>query len=138
MAEKSEINRHDRKAELISELQWARAELSGSVRAARSDLNLVAHLKQSVVRQKTTWFVGAAISGWIISRLPWRKKPAKAKELPPHVSPQAQSEKMRTGLFLATLNVLFTVFKPALTALVSRKLTDFAARNDQGWRKPHR
>jgi len=123
-----------RKAQLIADLEWSRNELAASVRAARSDLDLVARFKHSVAHRKTAWLSGAAVAGWILSRLPGRKKvsPPKASA---KASPNKLSQAERTGFLLALLGGLFKLVQPALTALISRKVTDFARGGSFGWRK---
>ena len=136
MAEPAQMRRSfDRKEELISELGWARAELSRNLHDARNDLDLVSHFKHSVTHRKTAWFAGAAVVGWVLSRLPGRRK---ADPKAHRQSTETLKEVERAGLLLTLLNVLFTVFKPALTALASKKITELAARGDSGWRKPFR
>ena len=124
----------DRKAELIAELEWSRAELAQSVRAVHADLDLAARFKESVVHRKTAWLGGAALAGWILSRLPGRKKkqpPASA--LPP---PSGASGWMRevgqTGFWLALLNTLFNLLKPLLIPFATRKINQLASRSDFG------
>ena len=120
------MNRADRKAELASELEWSRAELARGLGEIRSDLNLVAHVKQSVINQKTAWFTGAAITGWILSRLPARRKSA-SKALP---AKSGKSETGRAGLWLALIHFLFNIFKPALTKMASQKVTRMVGHGD--------
>jgi len=136
MAKQSQVTRADRKAELISELAWSRAELARNLHDARNDLDLVAHLKHSVVQRKTAWITGAAVAGWILSRLPGRKKKQpEPKAL--HVENSRRSTE-RTGILLAILGALFNLFRPILTALATRKINAMVARSDGGWRNPLR
>ena len=131
MAEQSQVTRADRKAELISELAWSRAELARNVCDTRSDLNLVAGLKHSIAHRKTAWITGAAVTGWILSRLPGRrKKQPSAKAL--HVG-DAKETSGRAAFWLALLGTLVNLFKPLLTALASRKINEMAVRSGGGW-----
>ena len=131
MAQQSKVTGADRKAELISELAWARAELARDVHEARNDLDLVARFKHSVAQRKTAWITGAAAVGWILSRLPGRKK-KQPKAL--HVGNSAGNSG-RAAFWLAILGALFNLFKPLLTTLASRKINEMAARSGGGWRK---
>ena len=135
MAEKSQVTRADRKAELISELAWSRAEMSRDLHDARNDLDLVAHLKHSVVQRKTIWLTGAAVAGWVLSRLPVRRKKSEPKAL--HVSVSRKSTE-RNGMLLAILGALFSMFRPVLTSLATRKISELAARQGGDWRNPPR
>ena len=126
MAQQSKVTGADRKAELISELARAR-----DVHEARNDLDLVARFKHSVAQRKTAWITGAAAVGWILSRLPGRKK-KQPKAL--HVGNSAGNSG-RAAFWLAILGALFNLFKPLLTTLASRKINEMAARSGGGWRK---
>ena len=129
-----------RKATLISELEWSRAEMARNFRQVRSDLNLAAHLRESVTHRKTVWIAGAAIAGWVLSRLPGRKKtqPKATKAQPAVESKGWIKESEHAGFWLATLGALFNLAKPALTALASRKITELAARSDSASRNRFR
>ena len=133
MAQQSEVTRADRKAELISELAWARAEMARDVHEARNDLDLVARFRHSVAHRRTAWITGAAAVGWILSRLPGRKKrqPA-AKAL--HVG-EAAGSSGRAAFWLAILGALFNLFKPVLTKLASHKINEMMLHSAGGWRK---
>ncbi|MCX6967753.1 MAG: hypothetical protein NTZ46_08260 [Verrucomicrobia bacterium] len=129
MAQKSPINRADRKAELVSELAWSRAELARNLHDTRNDLDLAARLKQSVAHRKAAWLTGAALTGWVLSRLPGRKKkePAKASRS------DSKESSDRAGMLLTILGVALNVFKPILTKMASRKITEMAARSGGEW-----
>ena len=139
MVEESKITRMtSRKAELIAELAWSRVELSRDLHAAKNDLDVVAHFRHSVVNQKTAWLTGAAITGWILSRLPSRKKSAaKAKALPPAKAGWIK-ETERTGILITIIHLLFNLLKPALATFATRKLTELASRGEDNWRRPMR
>ena len=125
MAEKSALTR---KAELAAELNAARGELTRAVRDTAEDLNVAAHLKHSIVNRKAAWFTGAAVAGWILSRLPGRRK-AKKKE------PEALPQNGHTGMWLAAITFLFKLFQPLLTTVATRKIGQLASRNDWGRRR---
>ncbi|MEI6560997.1 MAG: hypothetical protein WCO68_02815 [Verrucomicrobiota bacterium] len=133
MAQPSKVTGADRKAELISELAWARAELARDVHDARNDLDLVARFKHSVAQRKTAWITGAAAVGWILSRLPGRKKKQPAPKAL-HMGDSA-GHSGRAAFWLALLGALFNLFKPLLTTLASHKINELAARSGGGWRK---
>ena len=131
MAEQTQVRRGaDRKAELISELEWSRAELARNFIKARSELNPVTYLKESIVHQKAAWFTGAAITGWVLSRLRGRKKPKDSSMLP---KGSRFKETERAGILFTILTLIFNVFKPAITALATRKITELSARNNLRW-----
>lgn len=132
MAQQSQVGRADRKAELISELAWSRAEIARDLHETRNDLDLVAHLRQSVMERKTVWFTGAAVAGWVLSRLPGRrKKAAKSKAL--HVADSKGNAEQRNGILLAILGALFNLARPVLAGIATRKIKELAARNVNDW-----
>ena len=122
----------NRKADLIAELEWSRIELAQSVRATRNDLDVVARFKRSVARRETFWLGGAALAGWVLSRLPGRKKKPAAPLPPVSGAPGWVKEAGQTGFWLAMLNVLFNLFKPVLTTFATRKINQLASRSDFG------
>ncbi|MEI8235034.1 MAG: hypothetical protein WCH57_10165 [Verrucomicrobiota bacterium] len=132
MAEKPVmISDAERKAELLAELALSRAQLTRALHDAGEDLNVAARLKHSIAHRKTAWFTGAAFAGWLLSRLPRRRKAAAPK--PPDVSAWVQKTG-RTGFWLAALNLLLNLCKPFLTALATRKIGQLSARSDWGGR----
>lgn len=134
MVESPKMKR-DRKADLIAELEWSRIELAQSVRAVHADLDIPARFKESVVHRKTIWLGGAALAGWVLSRLPGRRKksPPSAAALPaPSGAPGWVKEVGQTGFWLAILNALFNLLKPLLTTFATHKINQLASRSDFG------
>ena len=118
-----------RKADLLAELQVSRAQLSRALRATGEDLDVAARLKQSILHRKTAWFTGAAIVGWVVTRLPGRRPAAPQKP----AAPLGWTQKTeRAGLLFAVLSFLFNLSKPFLTALATRKIGQLSARSDWG------
>ena len=122
----------ERKAELLAELALSRVQLTRALQEAGEDLNVASRLKHSIAHRKTAWLTGAAFAGWVLSRLPGRRK-AKAAAQKPLESTGWVQKTERTGFWLAALNLLFNLFKPFLTALATRKLGQLSARRDWGW-----
>ena len=133
MAGESQVTRAERKAELISELAWSRASLSRHFQDAREDMNLVAHLKNSVVHRKTAWLTGAAITGWILSRLPGHKKKQSGPKVGHEKNSKERSE--RNAFMLAVLGAFVNLLKPLLTTFATRKIHEWTARNGGGERR---
>jgi len=115
----------DRKSQLISALERSRAELGWGVSSVRQDLNISSHLRDSFLRQKTIWLSGAAITGWILSRLPARKKTVIKNSSGKSFGKNELKEVERTGIWLALLSILGSILKPAVTKFVSAKLTQY-------------
>lgn len=125
MAQQSQA---DRKSQLIADLERSRTELGRSLSGVRQDLDVGSHLKHAFARQKTAWLAGAVIAGWILSRIPARKKSAPKSSV--KTSPRTElKETERAGIWLALLSLLGTLIKPAVTAFVSRKIAQYVENN---------
>jgi len=125
MAEQSQA---DRKSQLIAELERSRSEFAHGVRGLRQDMDVGAHLKHAFVRQKAVWLGGAAIMGWLLAKLPSRKK--KVKVAPIRSAKVTEAE--RGGILLTVLNLLVPLLKPAVMAFATKKVQEFASRNGHG------
>jgi len=126
MAEQSQA---DRKSQLIAELERSRSDLARDLRGVRHGLDVGAHLRHAFVRQKAAWLGGAALTGWLLSRLPSRRKAVPRGDKPLAGMPKPKQSE-RGGLLLAALGVAGTILKPAITALATRKIKEFAASRD--------
>ncbi len=122
----------NRKAELMAELHRSREALSESLVGLRGDLDVGRHLRQSFTRSRTGWLTGAAVTGMVLSALPFLKK--KKKKEPRLMSlpffnrrrPDPVEESAKGGLLLAILGIVASLLKPVLTTFVTRKLTAYA------------
>ncbi|MEI6350519.1 MAG: hypothetical protein WCP06_05370 [Verrucomicrobiota bacterium] len=119
MAEQSAANR---KSELIAELERSRRELAGNIRGVRHDVDVTSHFRHAFAQRKTVWIAGAAVIGWLLARLPGRK----ARVARPGKELEKRKESQRSAFLFTLLNLAITVAKPALTALASKKITQFA------------
>ena len=70
MAGSAENDKHA----LVAELAAARTRLSSAGEALRQSLDVPARAKESFMRHKPAWLSGAAIAGFVLSKLPSRKK----------------------------------------------------------------
>jgi hypothetical protein len=125
--------RDDRKAQLIAELEWSRSELARNLRSVHGDLDVPSRFRHSVVHRTTAWLGGAALAGWILSRLPSRRKKPKPAALPGHDKGWMKGAG-RTGILLATLNALFNLSKPFIATFARRKIQQMASRSEIGLR----
>ncbi len=120
----------NRKAELMAELHRSRQALSESIGGLRGDLDVGRHLRQSFTRSRTGWLTGAAVTGMVLSALPFLKK--KKKKEPafslPFFSRRADpvQEKAKGGLLLAILGIVASLLKPVVTTFLTRKLATYA------------
>jgi len=119
----------ERKAELIAALQRSRIAFTHNFQAFRRDVDVPAHLKQSFRRHKTLFLTGAAGVGWVLSRLPARKKNVYLDRGGGH---KRVKEVEKMGLVLVTLRFLFSLLRPALAALAAKKISAFVESRDGG------
>lgn len=114
------------KAELIAEIERARARLGKSIDGLRRDADLGAHVRSSFSRHKAAWIGGAGIAGWVLSRLPARKRKV---PLPPGKNDGHKIRELAgTGLLLGVLKFFFSMCRPFLASFARQKISDFAAR----------
>jgi hypothetical protein len=126
----AEHTQDDDKAELIAQLDRARAQFARNLDGLRRDADVGAHLKHSFSAHKAAWIGSAGIAGWVLSRLPARKK----KVIVNNEGGQAIKEIAEAGMLLTILKTLFTLFRPAIMGFASKKIADLAAKNDR-WKK---
>jgi len=111
------------KAELSAQLAQSRRLFSRNLDRLREDLNVPAHIKRNFTNHSTTWIGSAALLGWILSRLPGRKKEVEAQE-----KERLKSVgKKKTSLLPGVARLLFTAARPALTAFATKKISDLAS-----------
>lgn len=118
-------------AELSASIERARARLARNADALRHDLDVASHVKESFHRHKAAYIGGASVFGLLLSKLPARKKKVyiEAKG-----SGKGIKEAEKAGLWLIVLQFLFKTFRPALTSLISKQVTEFVksrARNGE-------
>jgi len=120
----------DNKAELIAQLARARGQFAASYEALRRDADIAAHLKHSFAAHKSAWIGSAGIAGWLLSRIPARKK----KVIVQKGREKEIKEIAGAGLALTILKMLFTLLRPVIMAFASRKIADIAKKNER-WQK---
>jgi hypothetical protein len=110
------------KAELIAQLSQARAQMTRSGGAVVESLNLPQNLRRSFGRHQTGWLVGAGFFGWLLTRLPGRRK--KSRGIVNEKGIHTVEKVAGAGLLLGLLKFGASVAKPALTAFAKDKITE--------------
>ncbi len=124
----------DDKAELIAQLDQARAQLARSVDGLRRDADIGTHLKHSFTNHKAAWIGSAGVAGWVLSRLPARKKKVfiqKDGKESKAVAEKAAGEIAGVGIIVAILKTLFTLFRPAIMSFASKQIAAIAKKNNR-------
>ena len=103
----------DKKQRIVLELARTRDELAEQSLLVRRNLDVNQHLANSVRQHSWVWMSVAAVFGWILSRLPARKKKVYIHSTNP------QKEKQRDGIFRLIWNGIWSVAKPVLTAYLT-------------------
>lgn len=106
------------KAELAAELETSRARLARDLKGLAFEADVPAKFRRSFRSNFKGWLFGAALTGWVVSRLPARSKK--------RALPTAKGAVARGGLFLGLIKLIFFVAKPLVTALLTRKLATVA------------
>lgn len=115
----------DRKQQLVNQLDIARNQLGESISGLREDLNISRNFKRSFRRHKLGWLAGSALAGWILARLPARKK--KVKVFVDRHDRKKIKEVKHAGFLMALAKILIGIAKPAITAYATKKVADLAA-----------
>jgi hypothetical protein len=106
---------------LMEQLASVRLDISRQATIVRQDLDLKRHVANSIRKHTWGWVSFAAIFGWLLSRLPARKK-----KIYIHASstdgklPKAKKG-FRAGLVLLAWDAVWSIGKPLLTAYLTRK-----------------
>jgi hypothetical protein len=134
MAEPSE-----RKAELIAALAGSRAAFAHNFRGVRRDLDVPAHITHAFRRHKTLYLTGAAGIGWVLSRLPVRKKKVYVDRAEnKKIKIKEANEMGFLGILFVVLKFVFSVCRPAIAAFATKKISTFAETHGPGYYPPAR
>jgi hypothetical protein len=117
------------KARLIAELAAARAQISErgeALEAAGADLkqkfNVPQRIGQSYRKHQTAWLASAALFGFLLTRLPSRKKVVYVERSTGNTLGPAGKLGKAWGLF----KVVAGLARPIITAVAGQRLTDLA------------
>lgn len=114
-----------RLSELIAAADASRLALTSQCANLRAAFDFGAKFENAVRSNPAVWLSAASIVGWIISRLPARKK--KIFVTVPDASKGAvkPSKAPTKGLILAAAGLAFQLLRPALQRFVTEQITDW-------------
>ena len=117
----------DKKQRIVLELARTRVELAEQSLHVRRNFDVNQHLANSVRQHSWLWMSVAAVFGWILSRLPARKKKVYIQSTNP------QKEKQAGGVFRLIWNGAWSIAKPVLTAYLTKVLAQKAKIPGSKW-----
>ena len=114
---------HDKLA-IVAELAAARTRLSVTGDALRHSLDVPARAKESFKRHKPAWLGGAAIVGFVLSKLPSRKRTVFVERATGKVLGAAG----KIGAIFSAAKFAFTFAKPLLSEIAGGRLAEILKR----------
>ena len=121
----------EQKQRLANELADLRARVTNQTHLVRRQLDVRQHLSKSLRQHSVAWVSSAAIVGWLLSRLPARRKKVYVQA---KTNDRAAKVSSSNGLLLAVGKGAWSVAKPLLTAYLTHKLADNVKRGFP-WKK---
>jgi hypothetical protein len=109
----------DERKRIIAELARRRVELSEQSLLVRRDLDVGRRMSDSVREHSWVWMTVAAIFGWLLSRLPARKKKIYVQA--------ANSEKWkshREGFGAQIWKGMWSIAKPLIVAYITKRIAE--------------
>ena len=123
----------DAKRRIISELAEARLGLAGSAGILKDRLDLPARVSASFRRNSWSWVSLAAIVGWVLARLPFRRKRIYLEAGNRRRLKGEEKPERKRDLVWMIWDGVWSLAKPLLTAYLGRKLAQTTG--DPHWRK---
>jgi hypothetical protein len=124
----------DAKRRIVSELAEVRLGLASTAAIVKERLDIPARLSASVRRNSWSWVSLAAIVGWVLARLPFRRKKIYV-EAGSHRRLKGVEKQAGRKRDLAWIlwDGVWSLAKPLLAAYLGRKLAQTTGNSD--WRK---
>jgi hypothetical protein len=108
----------DEKQRIVLELARTRNHLVEQSLLVRRNLDISRHMSDSMREHSWGWMSVAAIFGWILSRLPARKKKIYIQS----TDQQKSGKKWGGGLLKLVWDGAWSIAKPLLTAYLTKKI----------------
>ena len=111
----------DEKKRIIEQLAGMRVEINNHATNVRENLNVNRRVSESIRKHSWSWLSIAALFGWLLSRLPARKK-----KIYIHASSTTDKPPKKgvsnSGLILHAWKAAWSIANPLLTAYLTRKI----------------
>jgi hypothetical protein len=113
---------HQLRQEIAHSRDWLARDLSG----LRYELDFPLKFRKSFQRQTMLWITAAVVLGVVFAVMPARTRNVSLK-VKPKTRGDAKGEILGAGLALGVLKVAVSLFRPAITAFISKKMSASAA-----------
>src|SRR5579859_1767331 len=113
---------NDAKHRIIEELERTRGDLSGATGELRDQLNFQRRLSVAYHRHQWTWLSVVALFGWVLARLPSRKKKIYIEKGGARV--RRSSHGLASVIAGQLWSVAWSIAKPLVTAYLTKKMTN--------------
>lgn len=121
----------DRKADLIAQLESARARLGVHSKGAQAHLHPGVKVREAFSRQRAAWLGGAALLGLMVTRLPRTKKVVVRRK----GGREEMAKAGKAGMALGGLKLAIDLAKPLLIAWATKRIGDVAKSTEKTERK---
>jgi hypothetical protein len=111
----------DERKRIAEELARRRVSLADQTLLLRRNLDVGQHMSNSLRKHSWGWISIAAIFGWILSRLPARKK-----KIYIHAPNSEKRPRNSNGLITHIWTGIWSIARPVLTAYLTMKIRDKA------------
>jgi hypothetical protein len=119
---------HDKKQQITDSLAGVRIQLQDELLLLRRKLNVGHHILESIRNHPWEWISSAAIFGWLLSRVPVRKK-----RIYIYSSSQERVKSQGDGPLGKLWKAVWNISKPLIAAYLAKKLAEKAKIPGSKW-----